>query len=272
MVRPSYIQSATRFSATRAWQPYAPSISKSTALALTRSMRSLVRELRATATKIDSACGSSSGSVAAAAAESALQALHQSVQKRETDNFDPTISATDFADLVRLSSDVFDSLRASGVDFTAHSGTLIGAVRHGGLVPWDDDVDIYYKLDDATKRALKETVFPSLRRKNWQIEWHDDTGAFDVLLSGKQGDPSGGRALWIAAYPWIEMEGTGRYRVPFIKKDGSLANLRPLQWVQWHRTKISIPASPERFCKQELNLGNFANGEFAWETVPSPLE
>ncbi len=62
------------------------------------------------------------------------------------------ISAEDIKQLQLNIMDEIDAFcRENGIEYFLIGGTLIGAIRHGGYIPWDDDIDIGLKRDQYEK-------------------------------------------------------------------------------------------------------------------------
>jgi hypothetical protein len=59
----------------------------------------------------------------------------------------------DVADLVRITDEVLEGL---GIPYVASHGTLLGAVRHQGVIPFDDDGDAYILDQEGFTDRLDE--------------------------------------------------------------------------------------------------------------------
>ena len=61
--------------------------------------------------------------------------------------------------LLELFRDVVQVLTENNIRYWITGGTLLGAVRHGDFIPWDDDIDICVDVRDE-ERLLKAFQFP----------------------------------------------------------------------------------------------------------------
>lgn len=114
-----------------------------------------------------------------------LDTAVQSLQERldtipKTDADLPHIDPATTGMFYSLMMKVDRIFRNVGLPYWATCGTLLGAVRHGGMIPWDDDLDIAILAEHV---VLLESVKNALADEGLQLYYYAEGGFYKIFFS-----------------------------------------------------------------------------------------
>ncbi|MBO4836966.1 MAG: LicD family protein [Clostridia bacterium] len=115
-----------------------------------------------------------------------------------------------------------------GLKYFADGGTLLGAVRHKGFIPWDDDIDVQMFADDFEKfcQFAKSELPEPYFLQYWNTEegfypWHAKLRKSDTTCFSEwelKMNPAGNHGIFIDIFPLYNIpDSTIKYKIQTIR-------------------------------------------------------
>jgi glycerol-3-phosphate cytidylyltransferase len=159
--------------------------------------------------------------------------------------FDPNLPLA----LYQLVSDFQSIMDAHQIPFFFYGGTLLGAVRNQGLIPWDDDADCC--LFSANINQFIMQVIPVLVRFGYEVSLDEGVNRVFRVINFKHGRIK--TALDIFFMPFNNVE--ERYICNIPHKTLTKEKIFPLRKLQFGQVDINVPNDFEDFLTNNFGPG-----------------
>ena len=132
--------------------------------------------------------------------------------------------------LIKILQNVTEFCEKNNIKYSLAYGTLIGAIRHKGFIPWDDDIDIIMMRDEYERfvQSYKDDYYKLILGKDLANHYHVVVSDYSTKLEFKKNTANeffykGG--IWVDIFPIDKVpEDNGAYR-KLIRKIHLMAGL-----------------------------------------------
>ena len=152
-------------------------------------------------------------------------------------------------ELKTIQMDILDTIQdfcnKCGIHYSLACGTFLGAIRHHGYIPWDDDIDIYLTRKDYNvlvsqfPDVYQHVELVSLERdKHWDRAYAQ---AFDNrTLIQEEVARNGARGVYIDIYPVDSVPDLDSDWLAYNKKRRFLVHLSEIKYVKLSKDRSII--------------------------------
>ncbi len=119
---------------------------------------------------------------------------------------------------IKILENIDSFCRNNNIHYSLSGGTMIGAIRHKGFIPWDDDIDLMMLREDYDKFLLSYSdeyykLLSFKKIKNWPFLYCSVVDPQTILYYGNRKDEN--RGVWVSIFP---VENIDENKIPHMVK------------------------------------------------------
>ena len=161
--------------------------------------------------------------------------------------------------------------RTNNIKYSIGEGSLIGAMRHKGFIPWDDDIDIIMLREEYDKFVklysnVKSPKYPILTMSPNSEWWECYSRLLDPNTQIYWGEDKGLHGIWVAVLPIDNYPDDDNEWKKMVQRMNKLILMCRLKTSSWDRQRSwiheisklivrkALPISPYKYAKKRESI------------------
>lgn len=129
----------------------------------------------------------------------------------------------EFYDLIKYADGL---LTRNKIPYSVSYGTLLGAIRHGGIMPWDDDADFFVYLPYEKYIDSLKSLNDELEKDGYELRMNYDSTFYHLIKKGAKHN-----------YPYLDF-------YYYLGTYGDDSNVFPFKRAPFEDFEVSVPNNP----------------------------